>query len=420
MPDIISIFKLKGKEKITREKVRQGYILLLHILIYVIIFFNVWQKQRMDKKECYMKFAHISDLHLGMRIFERKIAEDQKYILGEIVKILKKEKPDGVFISGDIYDRPVPPEESVDMLNDFLSQIHSLGQDIYIISGNHDSPERIGFGSDILHCAGVYVAGKYNGKLCKVTKSDEFGKINIFLLPYIKPSFVNNLLSEEDKIPGLDHETAVRMALETTPPDKSERNILLAHQFVYGATRMDSEEIIVGMIDAISDSVFDDYDYVALGHLHKRQFIKREEQVYCGTPLKYSFKEEKVEKYVTFVQMGKKGDLDIYDVPLKPLRDMKNLRGRFDELMKDKCDDFLRIVLTDETIVPYAFNRLRERYPNVLKIEYENTKDFASLIKTDVRMKTKKPEDLFAEFFEKCTGRKMGEDEMEIMEEVIH
>ena len=362
-----------------------------------------------------MKFAHISDLHLGMRIFERKIAEDQRYILEEIVKILKKEKPDGVFISGDIYDRPVPPEESVDMMNEFLSQIHSLGQDIYMISGNHDSPERIGFGTDILKCAGVYVAGKYDGKLHKVTKCDEFGEINIYLLPYIKPSYVNNLLDEEDKIPGMDHETAVRMALATTPPDKSERNILLAHQFVFGATRMDSEEIIVGMLDAISDSVFDDYDYVALGHLHKRQSVKREEQVYCGTPLKYSFKEEKVEKSVTFVQMGQKGDVSTYDVPLKPLRDMKNLKGSFDEIMKGKCEDFLRVVLTDKTMVPYAFNRLRERYPNLLKIEYENTKDFTSLIKVDVRMKIKTPEELFEEFFEKCTGREMDEKEREIL-----
>ena len=366
-----------------------------------------------------MKFAHISDLHLGMRIFERKIAEDQRYILGEIVKILKKEKPDGVFISGDIYDRPVPPEESVDMLNDFLSQIHALGQDIYIISGNHDSPERIGFGTEILECAGVYVAGKYDGHVHKVTKTDEFGELNIYLLPYIKPSFVNNLLDEEEKIPGLDYETAVRMALDTTPPDKSGRNVLLAHQLVFGATRMDSEEIIVGMLDAISDSLFDDYDYVALGHLHKKQYVKRAEQLYCGTPLKYSFKEEKVEKSVTFVQMGQKGDVSTYDVPLKPLRDMKNLRGGFDEIIKGKSEDFLRIVLTDETMVPYAFNRLRERYPNLLKIEYENTKDFTSLIKSDLQIRTRTPEELFAEFFEKCTGREMDEEERGILQETL-
>ena len=366
-----------------------------------------------------MKFAHIADLHLGMRIYERKIAEDQSYILNEILKILKKEQPDGVFISGDIYDRPIPPEESVAMLDSFLSEICGMGQDIYMISGNHDSPDRIDFGTDIMERAGVYVSGKYDGYLHKVTKTDEFGELNIFLMPYIKPSYVNNLLDENDRIKGLDHETAVRMVLATNPPDTSKRNVLLAHQFVNGATRMDSEEVLVGYVDAISDSVFDDFDYVALGHLHKRQSIKRAEQIYCGTPLKYSFKEEKNEKSVGFVQMGQKGDVDIYSVPLKPMRDMKNLRGSFEELEQGECEDFVRAVLTDDTQVPYAFNRLRNSYPNILKLEYEKTKDFAAMLTMDVALKVKTPRELFEEFFEKCTGRTLDEHEEEILGEVM-
>lgn len=366
-----------------------------------------------------MKFAHISDLHLGMRIYDRKIAEDQKYILDEIVKILKKEKPDGVLISGDIYDRPIPPEESVEMFDAFLSEIHGAGQDIFMISGNHDSPERIDFGTKLMASAGVYVAGKYDGRLHKVTKTDEFGEIDVFLMPYIKPSFVNNLLEEDEKVRGLDYETAVRMVLDTNPPDTSKRNVILAHQFVNGATRMDSEEILVGYIDAISDTVFEDFDYVALGHLHKRQSIKREGQLYCGTPLKYSFKEEKNEKSVSFVQMGQKGDIKLYTVPLKPLRDMKNIRGSFEELEKGGSKDFTRAVLTDETQVPYAFNRLRIKYPNILKLEYEKTKDFAALINKDVDLRVKTPGELFEEFFEKCTGRKPDEYETQIIEEVI-
>lgn len=366
-----------------------------------------------------MKFAHIADLHLGMRIYERRIAEDQRYILNEILKILKKEKPDGVFISGDIYDRPVPPEESVEMLNTFIAQIHGMGQDIYMISGNHDSPERIDFGTEILEKTGVYVAGKYNGHLQKITKQDEFGELDIFLLPYIKPSYVNNLLDEDEKVKGLNHETAIRMVLAKNPPDTSKRNIILAHQFVNGATRMDSEEILVGYVDAISDNVFEDFDYVALGHLHKRQSIKREAQIYCGTPLKYSFKEEKNEKSVGFVQMGKKGEVDVYCVPLKPLREMKNLRGSFEELEQGGSEDFVRAVLTDETQVPYAFNRLRVKYPNILRLEYEKTKDFAALLTKDVALKVKSPQELFEEFFEKCTGRVLDEQEKEILGECV-
>ena len=366
-----------------------------------------------------MKFAHISDLHLGMRIFERRLSEDQQYILDEIVRILSDNEPDAVLISGDIYDRPIPPEESVEMFGKFLSDIHALGQEIYIISGNHDSPERIDFGTEILRSAGVYVVGKYGGQLHKIHKRDEYGDIYIYLLPFIKPSYVNNFLDEGEKIKGLDYEEAVRRVLATDPPDTKERNIILAHQFVFGATRMDSEEVLVGMLDAISDSVFEDFDYVALGHLHKRQHIRRKEQLYCGTPLKYSFKEEKNEKSVTFVQMGKKGDVDISLVPLKPLRDMVNVKGSFDELMEGRSDDFVRVVLTDKTVVPFAFNRLRERYPNVLKLEYESTKDHAALLKTQLARRRKSPQELFEEFFEKCTGRGLDEREREILSEVL-
>ena len=394
-----------------------------------------------------MKFAHISDLHLGMRIYDRKIAEDQRFILGEILNVLKNEKPDGVLISGDIYDRPVPPEESVDMFGSFLSGIHSMNMDIYMISGNHDSPERIDFGTQLLESAGVYVAGKFDGTLHKVTKKDEFGEIDIFLMPYIKPAFVKNLMlksTASEVIPGtrtshgvrnekcdaenmggdsgsvkLDYETAVRMVLATNPPDRKRRNVILAHQLVFGATRMDSEEILVGYVDAISDSVFDDFDYVALGHLHKRQRIKRDEQLYCGSPLKYSFKEEKNKKSVTFVQMGHKGEVEIYTVPLKPLRDMRNMRGSFEELEKGESEDFMRAVLTDETPVPYAFNRLRVKYPNLLKLEYEHTADFAGMVKSDLALKVKSPRELFEEFFEKCTGRGLDEEERGILEDVM-
>ena len=276
-----------------------------------------------------MKFAHISDLHLGLRLYEMRMTEEQRYILEEITGLLKEEKPDALLISGDIYDRPVPPEEAVEMLSDFLGRVRALGISIFMISGNHDSPERISFGEKILGLGDVHVAGKYDGKIKKVVKEDKYGRINFFLLPYIKPSYVNAYLEEDKKIrkdpepagekgtdkdsdKGLNlYQRAVEEAIATDPPDTSERNVILAHQFVMGATRSESEEVIVGLVDSIGAEVFDGFDYVALGHLHKPQHIGEKRVRYCGTPLKYSFSEEKNKKSVTFVEMKQKGDIKI-------------------------------------------------------------------------------------------------------------
>ena len=366
-----------------------------------------------------MRFAHLSDLHLGIRICDVKMAEDQRFILDQIAEIIEAHKPDGVFISGDIYDRPIPPEESVEMLSNFLTRIRRAGSEIYMISGNHDSPERIDFGKELFGSAGIFIGGKYEGRVKKISRKDEYGEIDIYLLPFIKPSYVNNHLSEEERVESTDYDGAVRKALAGVSPDKEKRNIILAHQFVQGATRSDSEEVLVGFIDAISADIFEDFDYVALGHLHKRQSIKRDTLVYSGSPLKYSFKEEKNEKSVTFVELKEKGNIAISTVPLMPKREMKNLKGRFEDLMKKKSGDFVRVVLTDEIPIPFAFNKLRNSYPNILRLEYDKSKNYSELLNKNTRLKEKTPLELFDEFYLKSNGRELDGEQKKFLAEII-
>ena len=366
-----------------------------------------------------MKFAHISDLHLGMRICDVKIAEDQRYILNQIADIIKANKPDGVLISGDIYDRPVPPEESVEILSGFLTKIRRLGPEIYMISGNHDSPERIDFAKELFGSAGIHINGKYDGEVKRVIRKDEYGEVNIYLLPFIKPSFVNNLLPEDERIEATDYETAVRKVLEEVKPDTDKRNVILAHQFVQGATRSESEEVIVGFIDAISADCFNEYDYVALGHLHKRQHIKRKTLLYSGSPLKYSFKEEKNKKSVTFVELKEKGNIEISEVPLMAKRDMKNIEGNFSDIIKRNSDDYVRVVLDDEVPVPFAFNKLRNSYPNILKLEYASKKNYGAMIKENTGLKEKTPMELFEEFYFQSNATRLSERQKKFMEEIF-
>ncbi len=378
-----------------------------------------------------MRFAHISDLHLGLRLYEMRMTEEQRYILDEIVKMLKKEKPDALLISGDIYDRPIPPEEAVEILSDFLGKVRALGITIFMISGNHDSPERISFGEKILGLGDVHVAGKYDGKIKKVVKEDEYGRVNFFLLPYIKPSYVNVFLDEDKKIVSSGdadsnddtganaYQRAVAEAIATDPPDTVERNVILAHQFVMGATRSESEEVIVGLVDSIGAEVFEGFDYVALGHLHKPQHIGEKQVRYCGTPLKYSFSEEKNKKSVTFVEMKEKGDIKISTKELKGRRDVRTVKGKFEDILKGSSDDYIRAVLTDEVPVPNAFNRLRESYPNILKLEYDTKGMKRMALRSDFISDTKTPMEIFEEFFQRINDKKMTASQRKLMERVI-
>lgn len=370
-----------------------------------------------------MKFIHMSDLHLGKHINQFSMLEDQKYIFNEIVEIIKKEKPNALLLSGDIYDKPIPPVEAVNLLDDFLSKIALEKIPVLIISGNHDSPDRLGFGSSLMKSSQIYISQVYDGNIQCVTLEDENGPVNFYLLPYIKPSTVRQVFPEE-KINSFND--AVKLALSKLSLNKDERNVLLAHQFVTGAQTCESEELFVGGSENVDAYLFDDFDYVALGHIHGPQKVGRESIRYCGTPLKYSFSEVNHKKGLCLVELGKKGDFNCTSIPLKPLHEMRKLKGTFQEIMfgpeskASNKDDYLHITLTDEMDVPEGYGRLSSVYKNLISMDYDNSRTRANQDMTLLdNIKTVKPLELFEEFFEKQNNKKMTEDQKNFMEKLI-
>lgn len=250
-----------------------------------------------------MKLLHISDLHLGKRINEFSMLEDQKYILRQILSLAETEQTDGVIIAGDIYDKPVPSAETVQTFDWFLTGLADKGKQVFAVSGNHDSAERIAFGAQLMRGRCVYISPVYAGVTAPIALTDEYGELYIYLLPFIKPAVVRYVLEKEGEaeLPK-SYQEAVKLAVERMQVDSAKRNILVAHQFVTGAGRCESEEIAVGGLDNVDADIFDRFDYVALGHIHSPQWIMREAVRYCGTPLKYSFSEAEQEKSVTILE----------------------------------------------------------------------------------------------------------------------
>ena len=360
-----------------------------------------------------MKLIHLSDLHLGKRLNEFSLIEDQKYILKEILRIICEERPNAVIIAGDIYDKAVPSSEAVALFDDFLWRAAAGGTRVIVISGNHDSPERIAFGSRLMDYAGVYLSPVYDGTIEPIEIEDKYGTVAFYMLPFVKPINVRRFFPD---IQISDYTDAVRCALEAIEINPDVRNVLITHQFVTGAERSDSEDIPVGGIDNVDASVFDGFDYVALGHLHAPQFVGRETVRYCGTPLKYSFSEKDHIKSVTVVELEEKGRVSVRTVPLEPAHDMREIRGTYDQLtLKSsyECtatEDYLHVILTDEEDVPDALARLRTIYPNIMKLDYDNkrTRNTANADLPDVS-RFKSEDALFADFFEKQNGRSMSE-----------
>ncbi len=365
-----------------------------------------------------MKFIHLSDLHLGKRIMDRSMIEDQRYILGEILDIIVGEKPDAVFIAGDIYDKAVPSAEAVGLFDEFLVKLAELETQVFVISGNHDSPERIAFGGRLMDRSGVHLSPVYDGKVRRTVIEDCYGKINIFMLPFIRPAAVRSLLPERETVTYTD---AVSAAIQEMHVNEEERNILITHQFVTGAVICDSEEHSVGGSDNVAASVFSPFDYVALGHIHSPQWVSRESIRYCGTPLKYSLSELKHQKSVTVVNMGEKGSVAISTVPLTPMRDMYSIKGTFDELMSAGAADddarrggYMYITLTDEENIPDAIGRLRTLYSNILRIDYDNSR--TRLAEGAVQaVQRKNSLEYFEEFFEQRNGRTMSQQQREFV-----
>ena len=366
-----------------------------------------------------MKFAHISDLHLGKRIHQFSMIEDQKYILEKIVEIVKEEKVDGILLAGDIYDKIYPSAEAVALFDSFLVHLAKEEIRIFVISGNHDSPERIAFLGELTKKAGVHLSQVYNGKIDAIDMEDEFGKVHIYLLPFIKPVHVRHFFPEE-KI--LNYTDAMEVVIRNMNLNTEDRNILVAHQFVTGAGRSDSEEISVGGLDNVEVDVFEDFDYVALGHIHRPQNMGSCKVRYSGTPLKYSFSEWQDEKSITIIQLGEKDDLDIKVIPLIPRQDMVKIRGTFLEVMnpvnfpKLEVNSYLHITLLDEMDIPDAFNRLTSVYPNLMQMEYDNlrTRERRNL---QVRKEVARisPLDIFAGLYETMNNQPMSEVQREYL-----
>lgn len=364
-----------------------------------------------------MKLFHLSDLHLGKRVNGFSMLEDQEHILGEILQIAETERPDAVLIAGDIYDKPVPQEEAVRMFDDFLYRLFALECTVFVISGNHDSPERVAFGSRMMDPR-LRFSPVYDGAVLPVTLRDDYGPVNFYLLPFLKPAAVRRFFPDREIS---DYTGAMQAAVDAMEPKQGERNVLLAHQFVTGATRSDSEDMTVGGLDSVDASVFDPFDYVALGHLHGPQRVGRDTLRYCGSPLKYSFSEKDQHKGVTVVELRAKGETSVRTVPLRPLHDMHEKRGTYDSLLLranyagTAVDDYLRIVLTDESEVYDAMSRLRTVYPNIMELAYDNARtrtagDPEAFSELQIRRQT--PAELFAAFYESQNGAPMCAEQM--------
>ncbi|MFV0341664.1 MAG: exonuclease SbcCD subunit D [Anaerocolumna sp.] len=374
-----------------------------------------------------MKLLHIADLHIGKRVNEYSMIEDQQYILEQIIHLAIEEQTQGILIAGDIYDKSLPPAEAVELLDEFLTKLNQSGQAVFMISGNHDSPERIGFGSRLLEHNGLYIAGVFEGKLNTVTLEDEHGSIHIHMLPFIKPALLRPFY---DEIPD-SYDEAVKLVIENANIDDTGRNILLSHQFVIHGVeepeRSDSEHISVGGIDHVDSSAYKPFDYVALGHLHRAQQIGRKSIRYAGSPLKYSFSEALNHKSVTVLDLGLKGEITIHTRELVPLRDLREIKGPIEELLKigkeDPANlDYMHITLTDEEDIYDAIGQLRQVYPNLMILDFLNTRTSQSvygyLAATEEAVK-KTPLELFDEFYQLQNNIELSEKQLDVMKKVM-
>ena len=371
-----------------------------------------------------MKFIHLSDLHIGKRVYEYSLLEDQAYILEEILKITAEETPDAAFLAGDIYDKSVPSAEAVALFDDFLVKLKALVPEIFIVSGNHDSAARVAFGGRIMDRSGIHISPVYDGRIEPVSLETGEESVNIYLLPYIKPVQVKHYFPEEEINSFSD---ALKLVIRQMNVDTDSRNILVAHLCVTGAERAESEELYIGGAEDVSAELFEPFDYTALGHIHRPQNISRTVR-YCGTPLKYSFSEAKDRKSVTVGELHEDGVVSIKTVPLTPKRDMVEIRGTYEEVTArdfyadtSLTEDYVHVILTDEEDIPDAAAKLSVIYHGFMKLDYDNKRtrqgDFDFAQQTDLSEKT--PFDLFADLYEKQNGGPMDKEQAEMISSMI-
>ncbi|MCM1529866.1 MAG: exonuclease SbcCD subunit D [Alistipes sp.] len=369
-----------------------------------------------------MKIMHISDLHLGKRMAEYSLYAEQRDMLEKLLSAADSEKPDILVIAGDVYNKAVPPENSVELFDDFISEVSDRKIPVFIISGNHDSAERIAFGGRIMKNSGVYVSPVYKGDVQPIVLADEEGDVNIYMLPFIKPFTVREFFPDR-KIES--YNDAVKAAVEQMNIDTSKRNILITHQFITGASLSDSEEIFIGGTENVDGGIFAGFDYVALGHIHSPQNIGKKMR-YCGSPLKYSFSEAGQTKSITIAELGKKGELEIRTLPIKPLRDVKSYTGSFEELTgeefcgKINTDDHVYLILTDEQNIPDCIHKLRKVYSHIAGFRYENsrTKNITSMMPGSAE-RINSPEELFDAFYREYSPNGMNGKQIEYLKWII-
>lgn len=370
---------------------------------------------------------HLADLHLGKRVNGFSMMEDQEYILNRILEIMEEEQPDGLLIAGDVYDKTIPPAEAVRRMDDFLTAVAAKHVPVFLISGNHDSAERVAFGHQLMQGSGIWISPVYDGTIRHHTLEDRWGEVNIYLIPFLRPSVVRSFFPD---VEIEDYTDALRTIIEDLQVDTSRRNVVLAHQFVTAAGALpetcDSEQLSVGGLDRVDGSVFSPFDYTALGHLHGPQRVGRETIRYAGSPLKYSFSELHQKKSVTVVELRAKGETEIRQIPLQPRREMTELRGTFEEILEEARKkgepqtDYYHMILTDETDVVDALSRLREYYPNIMLLDYDNlrTRSQKEVEQLD-RVEERTPGELFAALYEQQNGQEMDSDRKEYLDGLI-
>ena len=371
---------------------------------------------------------HLADLHLGKSILEQSLIEDQKYILDKILNIVRDKKIDAVLVVGDVYDKAIPSVEAVKLFSEFLSKLYKLSVKVFVISGNHDSKDRLSFGNELFIDNGVYIEGIFDGELKSYELEDEYGKVNIYMLPFVKPADVrkyypNNVIES--------YHDAVKCIIDNTKIDDKERNIIMVHQFVTASgvdiIRSESESISLGGIDNVDVSLFDEFDYVAMGHVHGPQRLIRDVVRYAGSPLKYSFSEVNHRKSVPIIELKEKGNIDIELVSLAPLRDMRIIKGNLEELLsKDyskniNTDDYISAVITDEDYVMDAIGKLRSVYKNILRLEYDNkrTSSYTNIDSNIQEVENISEIDLFSDFYKMQNNIEIDDDKKKIMLDII-
>ncbi len=376
-----------------------------------------------------MRFFHLSDLHIGRQLHFYSLAEDQREMLDQIVKNAKEFHPDAVLISGDIYDKAAPSAQAVEIFDEFLYRLAQVQPaiSIMIIAGNHDSASRLGFASRILSDSQIYIAGHVPERegeyIEQVVLRDEYGPVHFYLLPFLKPGYVRGLFDQEI---STSHE-AIRQLLKRESMDPNVRKVILTHQFYTAGgqepAKSDSETIQVGGLQNVDVSVLEDFDYAALGHIHRAQSMGKEKFRYCGTMLKYSVSEQRDQKTLTMVTLGEKGsDPEIREIPLTPKRDLCQRRGTLEEVLSQatkECTDYVSVILTDEVIPYQARERLEAVYPNLLEIRIENSRTKRLQIQNEKKMVCKDPVQVFQDFFEQMQGRKLDEREKRVIDGVF-